>query len=103
MVYEADGILLPPPRGPNTVVPDLLTQTIVIIVRHGPDTAGPGGVSRYGEAPWNDRHQADADLGALVKSGCGDMLLTEPRFRYSESHTDRTDFVVTSRDGVKPR
>ena len=44
------------------------------------------------------RHQADADLRALVLRGQGDVPLTEPRFRCSQCGTARTDFVVTSRD-----
>jgi hypothetical protein len=43
------------------------------------------------------RHQADADLRALVLRGQGDVPLTELRFRCSSCGTDRTDFVVTSR------
>jgi hypothetical protein len=49
------------------------------------------------------RHQADADLYALVESGRGDEPLTELRFRCSQCGTDRTDFVVTSRDNPQPR
>jgi hypothetical protein len=48
------------------------------------------------------RHQADADLYALVESGRGDEPLTELRFRCSRCSTDRTDFVVTSRDNPQP-
>jgi hypothetical protein len=44
------------------------------------------------------RHQADADLQAIVESGRGDVPLTELLFRCSRCGTDRTDFVVTSRD-----
>ena len=43
------------------------------------------------------RHQADADLDAIVESGRGDVSLTELRFRCSQCGTHRTDFVVTSR------
>ena len=42
------------------------------------------------------RHQADADLGALVESGRGDVPLTQLQFRCSQCGTDWTDFVVTS-------
>ena len=42
------------------------------------------------------RHQADADLQAIVDAGRGDVPLTELRFRRSRCGTDRTDFVVTS-------
>ena len=42
------------------------------------------------------RHLADADLQAIVESGCGDDPLTELRFRCLQCGTDRTDFVVTS-------
>jgi hypothetical protein len=48
------------------------------------------------------RHQADADLQALVDAGRGDVPLTELRFRCSNCGTARTDFVMTSRDVVKP-
>jgi hypothetical protein len=48
------------------------------------------------------RHQADADLRAIVEAGRSDVPLTELRFRCSQCGTDRTDFVVTSRDVVKP-
>ena len=48
------------------------------------------------------RHQADADLDAIVESGRGDVALTELRFRCSQCGTDRTDFVVTSRDNPQP-
>jgi transposase-like protein len=48
------------------------------------------------------RHQADADLQALVDAGRGDVPLNEQRFRCSNCGTDRTDFVMTSRDVVKP-
>jgi transposase-like protein len=48
------------------------------------------------------RHQADADLGKLVESGCGDASLIELRFRCSRCGADRTDFVVTSRDNPQP-
>jgi hypothetical protein len=49
------------------------------------------------------RHQADADLQASVDGGRGDVPLTELRFRCSQCGTDRTDFVVTSRDNPQPR
>jgi hypothetical protein len=48
------------------------------------------------------RHRADADLPAIVESGRGDVPLTELRFRCSQCGTDRTDFVVTSRDNPQP-
>jgi hypothetical protein len=48
------------------------------------------------------RHQADADLRAIVDAGRGDEPLTELRFRCSQCGTDRTDFVVTSRDNPQP-
>jgi hypothetical protein len=48
------------------------------------------------------RHQADADLQAIVAAGRDDMPLTELRFRCSRCGTDRTDFVVTSRDNPRP-
>ena len=46
------------------------------------------------------RHHADADLQAIVDAGRGDVPLTELRFRCSQCGTDRTDFVVTSRDQI---
>jgi hypothetical protein len=46
------------------------------------------------------RHQTDANLQAIVDAGRGDVPLTELRFRCSR--TDRTDFVVTSRDNPQP-
>jgi hypothetical protein len=48
------------------------------------------------------RHQADADLQAIVESGRGGVPLTELRFRCSQCGTDRTDFAVTSRDNPQP-
>ena len=48
------------------------------------------------------RHQADADLQALVDAGLGDVPLTKLRFRCSQCGTDRTDFAVTSRDNPRP-
>jgi hypothetical protein len=48
------------------------------------------------------RHSADADLQAIVDAGHGDVPLTELRFRCSQCSTDRTDFVVTSRDNPQP-
>jgi hypothetical protein len=45
---------------------------------------------------------ADADLDAIVESGRGDVPLTRLRFRCSRCGTDRTDFVVTSRDNPQP-
>jgi hypothetical protein len=48
------------------------------------------------------RHRADADLQAIVDAGRGDVPLTELRFRCSQCGTDRTNFVVTSRDNPQP-
>jgi transposase-like protein len=48
------------------------------------------------------QHQADADLHRLVESGRGDVPLTKLRFRCSNCGSDRTDFVVTSRDNPQP-
>ena len=48
------------------------------------------------------RHQADADLQAIVESGRGDVPMTELQFRCSQCGTDRTDSVVTSRDNPQP-
>jgi hypothetical protein len=41
-------------------------------------------------------------LRAIVESGRGDVPLIELRFRCSRCGTDRTDFVVTSRDNPQP-
>ena len=48
------------------------------------------------------RHQADADLQAIVDAGRGYVPLTKLQFRCSQCGTDRTDFVVTSRNVVRP-
>jgi hypothetical protein len=48
------------------------------------------------------RQRADANLQAIVESGRGDVPLTELRFRCSQCGTDRTDFVVPSRDNPQP-
>jgi hypothetical protein len=48
------------------------------------------------------RHQADAELWAIVDAGRSNVALTELRFRCSRCRTDRTDFVVTSRDNPQP-
>jgi hypothetical protein len=37
-----------------------------------------------------------------LQAGRGDVPLTELRFRCSQCGTDRTDFVVTSRDNPQP-
>ena len=42
------------------------------------------------------RHQA------IVDAGRGDVPLIELLFRCSQCGTDRTDFVVTSRDNPQP-
>jgi hypothetical protein len=39
------------------------------------------------------RHQADADLGAIMESGRGDVPLTELRFRCLQCGTDRLQAV----------
>ena len=48
------------------------------------------------------QHQAAADLHRLVESGRGDVPLIHLRFRCSNCGSDRTDFVVTSRDNPQP-
>ena len=48
------------------------------------------------------RHQAEADLQAIVESGRGDVPLTELQFRCSQCGTDRTNSVVTSRHNQRP-
>jgi hypothetical protein len=46
------------------------------------------------------RHQADANLQAIIDAGRGDVPLTELQFRCSQCGTDRTDFVVTWAAGL---
>jgi hypothetical protein len=41
-------------------------------------------------------------LQALVDAGRGDVPLTRLKFRCSNCGSDRTDFVVTSRDNPQP-
>ena len=48
------------------------------------------------------QHQAHANLQALIDAGRGDVPLTRLRFRCSNCGSDRTDFVVTSRDNPQP-
>jgi hypothetical protein len=60
------------------------------------------GYVRAGVFCKSGRHQADADLQAIVDAGRGDEPLTELRFRCSQCGTDRTEFVVTSRDNPQP-
>jgi hypothetical protein len=48
------------------------------------------------------QHQAHADLQALIDAGRGDVPLIHLRFRCSNCSSDRTDFVVTSRDNPQP-
>jgi hypothetical protein len=48
------------------------------------------------------RHQADADLSALVDAGRGDVSLIHLRFRCSQCGTGNTDFVVPSKDNPRP-
>ena len=48
------------------------------------------------------KHQAHADLQALIDQGKGDVPLTRLKFRCSNCGSDRTDFVVTSRDNPQP-
>ena len=50
------------------------------------------------------RHQADADLQALVDSGRGDVPLKDLRFRCTNCRSRLTDWVVTGGGGeVKAR
>jgi hypothetical protein len=46
------------------------------------------------------RHQADADLLALIDAGCGDTPLSGLRFRCAECGSGLTDFVVMSKDSA---
>ena len=48
------------------------------------------------------QHQAHADLQALIDQGKGDVPLIHLKFRCSNCGSDRTDFVVTSRDNPQP-
>ena len=48
------------------------------------------------------QHEAEADLQKLIDVGRGDVPLIHLRFRCSNCGTDRTDFVVTSRDNPQP-
>jgi hypothetical protein len=50
------------------------------------------------------RHQAAADLVALIDAGRGDVPLVDLRFRCGNCRSMLTDFVCTSRSGalVKP-
>ena len=50
------------------------------------------------------RHQAEADLQALIDAGRGDVPLVDLRFRCGNCRSKLTDFVCTSRSGalVKP-
>jgi hypothetical protein len=41
-------------------------------------------------------------LQALIDAGRGDVPLTRLKFRCSNCGSDRTDFVVTSRDDPQP-
>jgi hypothetical protein len=45
------------------------------------------------------RHQADADLQALIDAGRGDVPLVDLRFRCGNCRSKLTDFVCTSRSG----
>jgi hypothetical protein len=49
------------------------------------------------------RHQADADLQALVDAGRGDVPLIDLRFRCGNCRSKLTDFVCTSRSGALER
>jgi hypothetical protein len=46
------------------------------------------------------RHQADADLPALIAVGYGDVSLRRLRFRCAECGSRLTDFVVMSKDSA---
>ena len=48
------------------------------------------------------QHQAEADLQKLIDAGRGDVPLIHLKFRCSNCGSDRTDFVVTSRDNPQP-
>ena len=48
------------------------------------------------------QHQAEADLQALIDAGEGRRAADPARFRCSNCGSDRTDFVVTSRDNPQP-
>jgi Zn finger protein HypA/HybF involved in hydrogenase expression len=46
------------------------------------------------------RHQAAADLQALVDAGRGDVPLTALRFRCANCRSSNTDFVVASQSAA---
>jgi hypothetical protein len=48
------------------------------------------------------RHQANADLQALLDAGRGDVPLNRLRFRCANCRSRLTDFLVTSRDNPQP-
>jgi hypothetical protein len=48
------------------------------------------------------RHEANADLQAIMDVGRGDVPLTKLRFRCSNCGSRLTDFVVTSRGSPQP-
>ena len=43
------------------------------------------------------RHQAHADLQALIEQGRGEVPLTRLKFRCSNCGSDRTDWVIASK------
>ena len=48
------------------------------------------------------RHQANADLDALISAGHGDVPLRELRFRCTNCRSRLIDFVATGGAGVQP-
>jgi hypothetical protein len=48
------------------------------------------------------RHQAEANLQALVDAGRGDVPLIHLRFRCTNCGSRLTGWIVTSRDQVRP-
>jgi hypothetical protein len=51
---------------------------------------------------WHCRHQADADLPALVAAGRGDVPLVRLRWRCTRCRSGEIDMICTSRDHVVP-
>jgi hypothetical protein len=49
---------------------------------------------------WHCRHQADADLPALITAGRGEVPLVRLRWRRARCRSDKIDMICTSRDRV---
>jgi hypothetical protein len=51
---------------------------------------------------WHCRHQADADLPALIAAGRGDVPLVRLRWCCARCRSGKIDMICTSRDRVMP-